>query len=395
MNPIKKTKRYAERHNKRGNMKVVIINCFDTYGSRVELLYNFFLKLGAETIVLTSDFQHIKKEYVNEKKTQYRYVHAVRYSRNLSMNRILSHIMFAKSAICEVEKINPDLLWVLVPPNSLCRQVTKYKEKANKTKVIFDFIDVWPETMPIHKFEKMPFYDIWKNLRQKNLKAADALVVECDYFKSALKTDYDEEKIYTLYLARRFEDYIPFSKPSKDKVEICYLGSINNIVDISLISETLKKIRKPITFHIIGSGEKKGELIDKVTESGVCVIDHGEIYAKEEKQRILQKCHFGINMMKTTVFVGLTMKSIDYLENGLPMLNNIPGDTKRMIEEYGIGINIDRKMLGMEYLELDEKFFDDEIRKKTRDVFEMMFSVEKCEATIERVLEKIDIQQCE
>lgn len=371
-------------------MKVVIINCFDTYGSRVELLYNYFSKLAAEIVVLTSDFQHIKKNYIKEKNVNYNYIHVEKYNKNLSLKRVISHIMFAKKSLQEVEKINPDLLWILIPPNFLCEQVARYKWR-NNVKVIFDFIDVWPETMPMRRFEKMPFYKTWRELRQKNLKFADALVVECDYFKSVLQNNFDKEKVYTLYLAREFVNYVPHTELDKDTIEICYLGSINNIVDIPLISETLKKIRKRVVFHIIGSGEKKGELINKIEQIGVCVIDHGEIYETEEKQKVLQKCHFGINMMKSTVFVGLTMKSIDYLENGLPMLNNILGDTKHLIEEYGIGINIDRKIFEIDQLEIDEKFFDNEIRKKTRKVFETMFSVEKCEATIDRILEKINL----
>lgn len=373
-------------------MRVVIINCFDTYGSRVELLYNYFSKKGAETVVLTSDFQHIKKTYVNERKINYKYIHVKQYKKNLSINRILSHILFARKAVEEAEKINADLLWVLVPPNYLCKKVARYKNRLNNVKVIFDFIDMWPETMPIHKFEKIPFYKMWKDLRQKNLKTADALVVECEYFKDILQTTFDKEKIYTLYLARKFQGFEPCSKLDKDKVEICYLGSINNIVDILSISETIKKIRKPVVFHVIGGGERKEELLNKVIEGGADVIDHGEIYDKDEKRKILQKCHFGINMMKSTVFVGLTMKSIDYLENGVPMLNNIPGDTRKLIEDCGIGINIDRKMLEMEQLEIDEKFWDNDVRKKTREVFEEMFSVEKCEKTIDRIIEMINEQ---
>ena len=44
--------------------------------------------------------------------------------------------------------------------------------------------------------------------------------------------------------------------------------------------------------------------------------------------------------MKDIVCVGLTMKSIDYFQAGLPILNSIYTDTVQITDEYKIGINI-------------------------------------------------------
>jgi hypothetical protein len=44
--------------------------------------------------------------------------------------------------------------------------------------------------------------------------------------------------------------------------------------------------------------------------------------------------------MKDTVCVGLTMKSIDYFQARLPILNSIQADTAKIVDEYRIGINI-------------------------------------------------------
>ena len=43
--------------------------------------------------------------------------------------------------------------------------------------------------------------------------------------------------------------------------------------------------------------------------------------------------------MKSSVCVGLTMKSLDYFQAGLPIVNNIDGDTADMIDAYNIGFN--------------------------------------------------------
>lgn len=371
-------------------MKIVIVNCFDTYENRVKMLCKYFSNKKNETIVLTSDFQHIKKTYVEKMNDEYKYIHTKAYYKNISIARIISHYRFAKEAINVIKKMEPDLLWVLVPPNFLCYQVSKYKKKKNKTKIIFDFIDIWPETMPISKFRNNIFYTMWKNLRSKNMKYADVIVTECDYFKEALRETFDENKMNTMYLAREMDEYIPISDLKNDRIEICYLGSINNIIDIPLITEILKKIRYKVVFHIIGNGEKKDELVDSVKKAGALVVDHGELYQKDDKRMIFQKCHFGMNIMKKNVFVGLTMKSIDYLESGVPMINNIPGDTKKLIHDYGIGINVDESILNKPYIEIDSKFFENEVRKTARSVYETLFSTESCQRVLETIMTEVN-----
>ena len=60
----------------------------------------------------------------------------------------------------------------------------------------------------------------------------------------------------------------------------------------------------------------------------------------------MNRCHFGLNIMKSSVCVGLTMKSVDYFRFGLPIINNIPGDTRQLVEEKGIGVQLeDREKL--------------------------------------------------
>ena len=52
-------------------MKVVIVNCFDPYEQRVDLVYQFFRDKGNEVRVLSSDFRHIEKTKRAEPKEGY------------------------------------------------------------------------------------------------------------------------------------------------------------------------------------------------------------------------------------------------------------------------------------------------------------------------------------
>ena len=53
----------------------------------------------------------------------------------------------------------------------------------------------------------------------------------------------------------------------------------------------------------------------------------------------MSRCHFGFNLMKPDVRVGLTMKSVDYFRHDLPILNNIPADTAELVDREQVGVN--------------------------------------------------------
>ena len=202
-------------------------------------------------------------------------------------------------------------------------------------------IDLWPETMPINSVKNIFPFTLWKNLRDKNIKYADYAVTECFLYQKRLKNILNGIKKETLYLARPLIPYKPSLHLPNDKINLCYLGSINNIIDINTISQIILEILKfkPVELHIVGDGERKDDLIKVAEKSGAFVVFHGKVYNRAEKQKIFDSCHFGLNIMKDTVCVGLTMKSIDYFELGLPIINNIKGDTWDIIDSEKCGVN--------------------------------------------------------
>lgn len=319
--------------------RVLIINCFETYEHRANLLYHYFLQKGCQVKVLTSDWLHMHKCVRQTCPEGYEMLHVKPYQKNLSPQRLLSHHGFSQAALEKMEEYQPDLLWVFVPPNSLAKTAAQYKKKHSEMKLVMDFIDMWPETMPISRFKDLPPFTFWRKLRDNYLQYADAVVTECALYQTILRGKCAPERMHTLYLAR--ENQAAVSEPGfpEDRIALCYLGSINNIIDISCIAEIIHGIDGPVDLHIIGDGENRQKLIDAASETGANVIYHGKIYDRDEKQKILDQCHFGLNIMKETVFVGLTMKSMDYWEASLPVINNIKGDTWEIVEKYQIGLN--------------------------------------------------------
>ncbi|BCK43661.1 TPA: hypothetical protein U0512_001593 [Streptococcus suis] len=365
-------------------MKVTIVNCFDTYEHRVELLKAYFEKRGAVVSVLASDYRHFQKEYRSDCKKDYNFIHARSYKKNLSYSRLRSHWELSKDIFREVDEII-DLLWVLVPPNSFVKQAAKYKKANPAVTLIFDIIDMWPETMPMGALKQFFPFTLWGDLRNHNLSAADFVVTECDLYQKKLSKFVDTTKMKTLYLARENKHLlIPVEgELSSEHISICYLGSINNIIDLSAIRVILDSFSKvfPTKFHIIGDGEKKEELLSMLGELPIEIIDHGKVFEAQRKNSILQSCHFGLNIMKKSVFVGLTMKSMDYFEAGLPIINTIQGDTARFVSEFGIGLNVFD-----EEVDFSSYTYDLQMRAKVRQLFESYFTVEAFESCLDQIM---------
>lgn len=322
---------------------IIIINSSDTFEYRIDMVYKFLKSKGHKVKVITSDFMHIEKKRRTKDNKDYILLKTLAYKKNISISRILSHYLFAKKAGRIIKNVKFDMLYIVVPPNFQASVAKRYKDNPN-VKIIMDIIDMWPESFPSNRTDKFPF-TIWKSIRDKNLSYADLIITECDLYQQRLEKYLDKDKTKTVYWAHNANEL--FCKPdigklSNEKIKLCYLGSINNIVDIEKIGQVIKAIsqRKNVELNIIGSGERKEELIACAKANGALVNDHGKVYDYLKKKSIMDECHYGINIMKDSICVGLSMKSIDYFECGLPIINNLSGDLGKIIDEKQCGINI-------------------------------------------------------
>lgn len=375
-------------------MKVTIINCFDTYGDRVDLIHRYFQEKDYDVDVLQSNFKHIKKEYITEKKEGYTYIETKPYSKNFSVNRMISHMDFSKKAAKYLHMLKPDILYVLLPPNSLAKTISNYKRENPEVKLVFDILDLWPETFPINTgMNAIPFI-YWRNLRNYGIDNANLIITECNYYQLLLKETLINKPKETLYLAQK-KIHLDIKEPDSriKTINLAYLGSINNIIDIEKIVEIIKEIQvfKSVHLHIIGDGEKKEQLINSVRKAGAHVTYYGKVYDLVKKQEIFNKCHFGLNIMKKSVKVGLTMKSIDYLQHGLPLINNIPFDTKFIVENNKIGINIFSSKDYNEFFKKGILFPDTFERKNVLKVFDQLFTDEVFSENLNTILAENNI----
>lgn len=322
------------------------ISSTNHYNVRTGKFVNDYIKKGYDVIYVTSDFDHMtKKRYCFNEYKNSKQLHVISYKKNLSISRILSHLMFSYKTFYMLLACKPELVYVEVPNNSLVKSSAKYK-KINNAEIIVDIFDMWPESMPV-KTKNMIVnrgFNIWRNFRNKNLKFADQIWIECDYYRELLSAQKINLPMETKYLTLENAETSIETKVSEDEIDLCYLGSINNIIDISLIEKIVSELakNKRTRIHIIGDGERKDEFLEILKQNSIEIIDHGKVYEIDKLQEIFNQCWFGVNVLREGLAIGITMKSISYFRGGLPIINTVQGDTSRFVEECNIGINVDR-----------------------------------------------------
>ena len=323
-----------------------LISCSEHYQHRLAVIDKCLQQRGYDTIYITSDFDHTTKNVFTCSVPNCVQLHARPYQKNLSLDRILSHREFAKNVFDYLEKQPriPDVVVALIPPNFLAHYGAIFKKRHPEVTMIFDIFDMWPETFPSSKVKKVlaPVFSVWAWIRDHSLRKADFVTTECELFRRMLNLP--EKTSASIYLAAE-----PLPIPAipiqlrQDGLDLCYLGAINNIIGISEICSLLSQLTKyrHVTLHIIGKGEREKEFIESAKAAGAQVVFYGPIFDDTKKQEIMSRCHFGLNIMKSSVCIGLTMKSVDFFRFGLPIINNIPADTHRLVVENGVGIQLD------------------------------------------------------
>lgn len=333
--------------------RAVLVSGFNWYESRLKPVSEVLEEEGYTVSFYLSDFSHEAKSYFTDKIQECNYIHVPSYNKNMSIARIFSHMVLGHKFKRIIRRERPDLIYCMVPPNSVAPPCLEYKESHPECKYYLDIIDLWPESMPIEgKYKNNAIFKKWSSLRDDSLLVADHVFSECRLYQNRLKNVLNPDKVSTLYLFKEIYDkgdVLKFitekrNNHKKNKIKLCYLGSINSLIDIDKICEIISLIvRTGITveFRVIGEGETKDKLLQSAERTGADVKYYGSVYGRSEKLKILGHCDYGFNIMKDVVTVGLTIKSVDYFSMGIPIINSIKGDTWEFVEKDNIGVNYD------------------------------------------------------
>lgn len=357
---------------------VVVLSGTNHYEERNKQVIEEYKKQNKTVLYLTSDFHHINKQQYVFEAEGCKQVHVMPYYKNISISRLLSHGEFSFKAYFFMKQYRPDIVYSEIPNNSLAMSTAWYKKKYG-CELIFDIFDMWPEALPVKTGNPVIKFalSIWGAFRNRNLKHADKIYTECDYYQEILAKEGYTLPMETKHLRQEDADLEIKTVWRDDQIHICYVGSINNIIDAPFMIDFLDKLnqKRKVYFHLIGQGESKERIKNELEKRCVKVIDYGSIYDKQELQDIFNQCSFAINFLVPDVAIGITMKSVTYFRGGMPILNTVDGDTKKMVEKRNVGVNIHRESMEEAIDNIlkmnDEKITD--MKQNARKVFEEFF----------------------
>ena len=375
-----------------------IVTCNDSYDyhTRTKYVCDFLVKTGYKVTFLISDFDHRNKVFYNAKRSDaIEYIHVRPYKKNISLTRILSHLDYANGVKEKILNSEFDLVYHCAPPNSTIKVLSEIKN-TKKFELVTEIGDMWPETLPVSNIIKtilvIPL-TFWKNLRNKYLFNSNYIIAECDLFKNQLIKHTKLQNIETMYFCKQ-SDFVEINdrKFDQDKqIVFCYLGSINNIIDIDIIGLIINKLvnDRKVIVHIIGDGEKKDKLLNAIENNGGQAIFHGKIFSEKEKKNIFSKCDYSLNIMKKSVNVGMTMKSLDYFSFGIPIINNIDGDICEIVENESIGFNVSKDNIDFVINKIKTMDYNSYncMVKHVQNTHDKYFSIERFNQKMKKILD--------
>lgn len=320
-------------------MRVWIENPFDNLplegfrAQRYWLMAKAFRKAGHEVTLWTSDFNHTtkRKRLVEDTRKDegdgfsVRFIPTIPYYKNISIRRIISHLVYAISWLIEGSEAsktgNPDIIIISTPP--ICTGlVALYFKKRYGTKVVLDIMDLWPET-----FERVaPKWLLWP---MKWL--ADFIRAKADLVTSVAKA-YPGETFYHGIEEVRSEGS---NFRTDNELKLVYIGNLGVTYDLMTIIEAVGKI-EGATLKIAGEGAQAKMVADSAAKSGG-KIEYLGYLAKGEMEKLLLGSDIGVIPMAPESCVGVPYKLADYAASGLAIVSSLGGESAALLKKYGAG----------------------------------------------------------
>lgn len=377
--------------------KVLIISNFheDSPISRSNMVFNYYLDKGYDPIVLCSSFSHSLKKFREFDNKKFITLKTISYSSSLSINRILSYLIFSYKVFKFLGKNSFDIVYVNLPPNGLGLPLLLRKNRFNK--LVVDVIDLWPDAFPVNKglIKKTILYlsgVLPKMVRKIIINYSDFCITESNYFyeKLDLKNNLNSKVIYI----KKTELIEPcFEKVSKE-LSIIYLGNIGKIYDFDSLIEIIKVVKKKrkVVLHIIGLGPLSSWLFDSLKDENIDYNYHGASFDENFKREIISKCWFGFNGYKNNTEVALSYKSVDYLSYGVPLINSALEDTMDLVDNERIGYNFNSGSLEMiiDQLSKVSSVEIDLMKKKSYSLFINNFSKKSYCSDMDSVMNRVN-----
>lgn len=385
--------------------------------SRFRFLANLLSEFY-EVDLITSTFQHWEKKQrdidtILRTKTKYNIELAYEpgYKKNVDIRRVFSHRVAAKNVIKILGKKEYDLIYCIIPDNSVAASVGKYSKK-NGVKCIVDVEDLWPEVMemvsPLPNGINKLLFSSFRRKARIAYKCADAFVGTSNEYRDVPQVKYGVQgkPAITVYVGCDLEDFdsgvAEFSKDIEKNEEefwVTYAGNLGSSYDVTTLvraSQELYSKFPNIKIKILGGGPLETEFKD-ISKEKPCNVEFVGYTPYRKMAAYLTKSDILVNSFVKKAPQSIVTKIGDYLAAGKPMINTLSSpEFREKVETDGFGINVVAENKGVLCDAIIKLYRNPEQRKEmgkaARDVCEKEFdrkvSYQEIKKLIRMVLEK-------
>ena len=292
------------------------------------------------------------------------------YDNNVSLARLASHRDFGRNferlaheTVASGQLERPDLIVASLPPlegPEAARRVAGRLDAA----LVIDVQDLWPETferlVPGPAFLRRlvaPFLlRGMRDRRRELLAAADAVSTTCrthlDAITAEIRPDVPRH-VCSLgsYLQEfperpRVLEAVPGigagPPPEPPPLECVYSGSLEVGQDLEALVAAARQLSAShvaATIHVAGTGSLK-PMMARAAGSlpGPCRIEIHGLLGRPDYVALLGRCDVGLVLVKPESRVALPNKACDYAAAGLAIVNSLPGELARLLDEHAAGL---------------------------------------------------------
>lgn len=333
------------------------IECFESNNSRFVYIAKLFAKSDENNVeIITSDFNHIKKEKFNKvgelAGVKITTCHEPGYSKNVCLKRFNSHKKLSKNIKEYLEKRKkPDIIYCAIPSLAVGKIVAQYAEK-NGVRFVIDIQDLWPEAFKmvfkIPLLSNAIFYPMKRQANYIYKCADDIIAVSETYCNRALKVNKKVKKGLSVFLGTDLNYFDECAKKNKvefddDLVRIAYIGTLGHSYNIPIVIDAIRYLNDKginnIRLIVMGDGPLKEKFESYAREKQIDAEFLGRLeYAK--MVGTLCSCDIAINPISRGAAQSIINKVGDYAAAGIPVVNTQENNEYRnLVEEYKIGFN--------------------------------------------------------
>ncbi len=361
--------------------------------------------------IVTSDFDHSRKEYFKSEPKNFSYkvtmLHEGNYKKNVCLQRFQAHYMWGINVAKYLnERKKPDVIYCAIPTLKAAYEAAQYCEK-NQIRFVIDIQDLWPEAFQM--VFNVPFlnnliFTPFKYLADGVYKRADKIcAVSQTYVDRALRVNKKTNFGYSVFLGTRlstFDENVRnnlVSRENNNELWLAYCGTLGNSYDLVCVMEALSVLNEKhnLKFIIMGDGPRRNEFEISAKRNNISCLFTGKL-PYSQMCGLLSSCDIVVNPIKHGAAASIINKHADYAASGLPVVNTQESSEYRtLVEQYKMGFNCESNDVHDLAEKIDILCSNVEMRKKmgknARKCAEECFDREKSYACLIRQITYCEI----